>query len=90
MTRRIAAVATPDPEDELARLRAENARLKATKGAIKFKVGAKGGVSVYGLNARFPVTLYADQWERLIEAMPELSAFIDANRDRLSMKGDGT
>lgn len=49
---------------------------------ISFKVGAKGGVSVYGLQ-RFPVTLYVEQWEALVDAMPDLLGFIDANRGTL-------
>jgi hypothetical protein len=52
---------------ELERLRAENAALKAraTKG-VTLKVSEKGGVSVYGLG-RFPVTLYREQWEKLLD-----------------------
>src|SRR5262249_34513867 len=45
------------------------ARAGVNKGELKFKVSGKGAVSVYGLNARFPVTLYADQWARLIAAI---------------------
>lgn len=61
--------------------------------AISFKVTAKrpdgtgtdGAISVYGLG-RFPTTLYAGQWEKLIEAMPALTAFIAANAATLSRK----
>ena len=51
------------------------------------KVSAKGAVSVYGLQ-RFPVTLYAEQWEGLIEKMPSIQAFINANRAQLKTKAD--
>lgn len=54
--------------------------------ALTFKVSEKGGLSVYGLNVRFPVTLYVGQWERLIEAMPALKAFITANNAKLQRK----
>jgi hypothetical protein len=47
---------------------------------ISFKVSEKGGVSVYGLNARFPVTLYLNQWLRLIDSLPQMKAFIEANK----------
>ena len=49
------------------------------------KVSDKGGVSVYGLG-RFPVTLYASQWQSLAEKMPEIMQFIDANREKLATK----
>jgi len=54
--------------------------------AISFKVSEKGAVSAYGINARFPVTLYADQWVRLSAAMPALGEFIKANASSLSVK----
>ena len=53
--------------------------------ALTFKVGAKGGVSVYGLG-RFPVTLYASQWDALIAALPDLQRFLDAHRSELAMR----
>lgn len=71
-------------QEELDRLRAENAALKADK-PITFKVGQKGGVSVYGLG-RFPVTLYKEQWARLIENIPALEEFIKANEGSLASK----
>jgi len=55
--------------------------------ALRFKVSDKGAVSVYGLQVRFPVTLYLGQWERLIAAMPELKQFIADNRAKLAVKG---
>ena len=76
---------------DVAALEREIAELKAKLasrpiGKLSFKVGEKGGVSVFGLNARFPVTLYGQQWERLIAAIPELQAFLVANASRLSRK----
>jgi len=53
--------------------------------ALTFKVGAKGGVSVYGLG-RFPVTLYASQWDVLIAALPDLQHFLDVHRSKLAMR----
>ena len=58
---------------------------KANEKPITFKVGEKGGVSVYGL-ARFPTTLYGSQWERLLAKSDELLKFIEANRANLSVK----
>ena len=56
---------------------------------ITYKVSEKGAVSVYGLNARFPVTLYADQWARLLDPanVEGLRGFIAANDSALARKG---
>ncbi len=56
-------------------------------GELQFKVGEKGGVSVYGLG-RFPVTLYYEQWVRLLDAGTELRAFLEENKGngRLKLK----
>ena len=71
---------------ELERLRAENNALKKTKEkGLTFKVSEKGGLSVYGLG-RFPVTLYKEQWKRLLDMADEISAFIAANEDKLKAK----
>ena len=73
---------------ELERLRAENERLKqqSTKaGALSFRVSEKGAVSVYGLG-RFPVTLYQEQWDKLLAQIEDLRRFIDANRASLKKK----
>jgi hypothetical protein len=71
---------------ELEKLKAENASLKRARNAgITFKVSEKGAVSVYGLG-RFPVTLYKEQWERLLAASDQLKAFIADNSDRLKMR----
>ena len=74
---------------ELARLRAENEALKAPKAskALTMKVGTKGGISVYGLS-RFPVTLYKEQWERLLDVADEIRAFIVANAAQLKTRED--
>jgi hypothetical protein len=48
-------------------------------GNLEFRVGEKGGVSVYGLG-RFPVTLYYEQWTRLLEAVPQLRTFLEENK----------
>lgn len=76
--------------DEIARLRAENAILKAKAAAratarLSCKVTEKGGISVYGLG-RFPVTLYQSQWEALAKFMPMLEEFMVDNADRLAVK----
>lgn len=71
---------------ELERLRNENAALK--KGAstgIRMKVSEKGAVSIYGMG-RFPVTLYKEQWLRLLGMADEICAFIDENELRLKAK----
>jgi hypothetical protein len=73
------------PEQELARLRQENAKLKANKAVGGLKVTAKGGLSVYGMG-RFPVTLYRSQWEALFERRDEILDFINQNRHMLAEK----
>jgi len=71
---------------ELERLRKENAALK--KGAssgLRLKVSEKGAVSVYGLG-RFPVTLYKEQWLKLLDMSDDVRAFIAANEAQLKAK----
>ena len=58
---------------------------KKRSGDLIFKVGEKGGVSVYGLG-RFPVTLYYEQWTKLLNAVPDLKAFIEENKSKLKLK----
>ena len=55
-------------------------------GALEFRVSEKGGVSVYGLG-RFPVTLYYEQWTRLLGQIDELRAFLEQNKSKLKLKG---
>ncbi len=54
-------------------------------GELSLKVGEKGGVSVYGLG-RFPVTLYYEQWNRLLEAAPKIREFLEENKSKLKLK----
>jgi hypothetical protein len=79
-----------DAEREAKLVRAATAAGAASAGgaprALTCKVSEKGGLSVYGLQARFPVTLYAGQWERLEKFMPALMACIKANEGKLSRK----
>jgi ABC-type Fe3+-hydroxamate transport system substrate-binding protein len=71
---------------ELERLRAENEALKNRKApAVSIKVSEKGGVSVYGLG-RFPVTLYKEQWTRLLDMADEIRTFITDNESKLKSK----
>lgn len=77
---------TEDLQTELERLRAENERLKkAGRGKLAMKVSEKGALSVYGMG-RFPVTLYKEQWLRLISMADEIKAFIEANEANLKSK----
>jgi hypothetical protein len=73
-------------QTELERLRAENAALKArgSKG-VSMKVSEKGAVSVYGLG-RFPVTLYQEQWSKLLDMADDIRAFIKENEGQLKKK----
>lgn len=71
---------------ELEKLKAENASLKKARNAdITYKVSEKGAVSVYGLG-RFPVTLYKEQWERLLGSADQLKAFIADNAEKLKIR----
>lgn len=71
---------------ELERLRAENERLKNKKtGGLSFKVSEKGAVSLYGMG-RFPVTLYKEQWLRILSSAAEIEAFIRENDSKLKTK----
>jgi hypothetical protein len=71
---------------EMERLKAENAALKAqaTRG-VSMKVSEKGGVSVYGLG-RFPVTLYKEQWTKLLDLADDIRAFLKAHDSELKAK----
>ena len=70
---------------EIERLRAENESLKRPRGQVSLRVSEKGGLSVYGLG-RFPVTLYREQWERLLDIADDIRKFIRDNDHELKKK----
>lgn len=75
-----------DMKAELDRLRAENQALKKTSAkGLSMKVSEKGGLSVYGLG-RFPVTLYKEQWNKLLDLADDIRTFIQANESALKSK----
>ncbi|HLY19174.1 MAG TPA: hypothetical protein VKR61_18225 [Bryobacteraceae bacterium] len=79
-------MADDDLKAELERLRAENEALKKPgRGQISMKVSEKGALSVYGMG-RFPVTLYKEQWERLLAAGEQIKAFLKDNDHLLKKK----
>ena len=79
-------MAEDDAQTELERLRKENERLRRTASrGVTLKVSEKGGLSVYRLG-RFPVTLYKEQWLKLLDMADELRAFITENADALKSK----
>ncbi len=77
-----------DLQAELERLKKENEALKQGKpprGTLSMKVSEKGALSVYGMG-RFPVTLYKEQWLKLLDISDEIRQFIQDNEDRLKTK----
>jgi hypothetical protein len=77
-------------EQKLARLEAENRALREQAeerkpGQLRLKVSEKGGLSVYGLG-RFPVTLYKEQWTRLLDNVEEIRKFLQDNDHQLKAK----
>ena len=76
-------------EQKLARLEAENKALKDQiehkPGQLRLKISEKGGLSVYGLG-RFPVTLYKEQWTRLLDYSDEIKKFLQDNDQQLKAK----
>ncbi len=73
-------------KDEMERLKKENEELKAKKRSeLNFKVSQKGALSVYGLG-RFPVTLYKEQWERLLDKVEELKEFMNEHASELKTR----
>ncbi len=83
-------MADETPEEKLLRLEAENRALREQmeqrrSGQLRLKVSEKGGLSVYGLG-RFPVTLYKEQWIRLLEHADEIKSFLKENDQQLKAK----
>ena len=75
-----------DMKAELDRLRNENAALKkGASSSLRLKVSEKGALSVYGMG-RFPVTLYKEQWLKLLDMSDDIRAFIAANEAQLKTK----
>ncbi len=75
-----------DMKAELEKLRAENAALKKTSSrGLSLKVSEKGALSIYGLG-RFPVTLYKEQWAKLLDSVEDIRAFLKANDAQLKSK----
>jgi len=77
-------MAEPTYEELKARV-AELERKSGRTGSLEFRVSEKGGASVYGLG-RFPVTLYYEQWVRLLDAAQDLRKFLESNKDKLKLK----
>jgi hypothetical protein len=80
-------MATPEElQAEIERLRAENEALKKpSRGQMSLRVSEKGALSVYGLG-RFPVTLYREQWEKLLGMGDEIRSFIQTHDSELKKK----
>jgi hypothetical protein len=75
-----------DLRAELERLRKENEALKQRPTSrVSMKVSEKGGVSVYGLG-RFPITLYKEQWTKLLDMADDIRAFIAEHTSELKTK----
>jgi hypothetical protein len=78
-------MADPTYDELKARVAELEKKTDRRTGELDFRVGEKGGVSVYGLG-RFPVTLYYEQWTRLLDAAPKLREFLEANKSKLKLK----
>ena len=79
-----------EQKDELERLRNENEALKKEASSnVRMKVSEKGAVSVYGMG-RFPMTLYKEQWLKLLDMSDQIRAFIAANETQLKAKDKGS
>ena len=77
-------MAEPTYEELKARL-AELEKQPRRTGSLEFRVSEKGGVSIYGLG-RFPVTLYYEQWKRLLDVSAKLREFLEENKTKLKLK----
>lgn len=75
----------PSYEELKARVAELERKQTRQRGALEFRVSEKGAVSVYGMG-RFPVTLYYEQWQRLLEAAPQLKEFLEENKSKLKLK----
>ena len=82
-------MAEPSKEELLARIAEleRQAGQRKSAGTLSFKVSDKGAVSVYGMG-RFPVTLYYEQWLRLLGAADELRTFLEENKGKLKLKDE--
>ena len=79
-------MAEPTREELLARVAELEKEVGSRRsGKLEFRVSEKGGVSVYGLG-RFPVTLYYEQWVRLLDSAEGLRTFLEANKSKLKLK----
>ena len=77
-----------DVKAEIERLRAENESLKnkiSSEGSLSMKVSEKGALSIYGMG-RFPVTLYKEQWLKLLGIADQIKKLIEENNSRLKTK----
>ena len=79
-------MAEPTYEELKARVAELEKQAGRRTGALDFRVSEKGAVSVYGLG-RFPVTLYYEQWTRLLESADRLHEFLNENKAKLKLKG---
>lgn len=78
-------MAEPTYEELKAKVAELEKKQTRQRGALEFRVSEKGAVSVYGMG-RFPVTLYYEQWVRLLEAAPQLKEFLEENKGKLKLK----
>ena len=78
----------PSYEELKAKLAELEKEVGRKRGVLQFKVSEKGGVSVYGLG-RFPVTLYYEQWNRLLGAANDIKNFMEENKSKLKLKEQG-
>jgi hypothetical protein len=86
LSSRLKTMPEPTYEELKARLAELEKQGQRRSGSLDFRVGEKGGVSVYGLG-RFPVTLYYEQWIRLLDAADKLREFLEENKAKLKLKG---
>jgi|ERR1700746_4096781 hypothetical protein len=86
LSSRLKNMPEPTYEELKARLAELEKQGQRRTGSLDFRVGEKGGVSVYGLG-RFPVTLYYEQWIRLLDTADKLREFLEENKSKLKLKG---